>query len=264
MNQSKQHRILSSSEKSYLVQKRTISSNHWLFGSMSGIIVCLIVQPLEIIKINLMLGSHKSRCVISEKVGFARKFLKITSQIYAQEGIRGFWRGIVPDIIRYSLGSAIYFQALMEIEKVQSDRKIVLTKIDNFTNSFIARIISTIALNPIAVIGTRQEVLGFNSYHNLLDGLRKLYQEEGLRGYFRGTLASCFKDGPFQGLFFLVYKDLKKSMCRFKFFQKNKHYQYCSFISGVLSGLVSILFSHPFELIRATLQVNRKINMDKH
>ena len=43
-------------------------------------------------------------------------FFRVTKSIYISEGVSGFWRGLTPDLIRYSFGSAIYFGVLVEIE----------------------------------------------------------------------------------------------------------------------------------------------------
>jgi hypothetical protein len=39
-------------------------------------------------------------------------------------------------------------------------------------NSALARINSTIVINPVAVVGSRLEIPGFNEYKNLGDGFK--------------------------------------------------------------------------------------------
>lgn len=40
---------------------------------------------------------------------------------------------------------------------------------------------------------------------SLLNGLKKLYVTEGIKGMFRGCLANCYKEGMFAGLFYGMY-----------------------------------------------------------
>ncbi len=42
----------------------------------------------------------------------------------------------------------------------------------NFINSFIARCISTVIINPVSVVGSRFEVPGFKDYKNMTDGFK--------------------------------------------------------------------------------------------
>lgn len=65
---------------------------------------------------------------------------------------------------------------------------------------------STVALNPFSVVGSRIEVPGFNEYSGLRDGFKQIYYKEGIPAFFKGTWACCLKDGPFAGLYLLIYK----------------------------------------------------------
>ena len=50
----------------------------------------------------------------------------------------------------------------------------------DFLSAFFSRIISSIMTNPMQVVRTRVEVIGFNEYSGPIDGLRKVYKLEGL------------------------------------------------------------------------------------
>jgi hypothetical protein len=73
-------------------------------------------------------------------------------------------------------------------------------KLNHFMNSGIARIMSGVLTNPITVIRTRFEVLGFNKYVSIADGFRKIWRNEGIKGFGAGALSTAIKDAPFAGL----------------------------------------------------------------
>ena len=63
-----------------------------------------------------------------------------------------------------------------------------------------------------------------------------------MRGFFKGCLASCIKEGSFAGLYYALYTEGKKL-------------GFTSTVSGMTAGLISTVMTHPFEIIRAHLQV---------
>lgn len=61
-------------------------------------------------------------------------------------------------------------------------------------------------------------------------------------GFFSGGLASCLKEGFFAGFYYMIYQEMKDHGI-------NK------VSAGMMSGVLSTAVTHPFELIRARLQI---------
>ena len=80
----------------------------------------------------------------------------------------------------------------------------------NFWASAFARTIQTTLCNPLIVIKTRLEVLGFSEYNSLFDAIKKVYIKEGPSGFFTGLKISLIRDVPFSGIFFPIYEYCKK------------------------------------------------------
>lgn len=113
--------------------------------------------------------------------------------------------------------------------------------VKNFTCSSIARMISSLISNPINVIETRFEMTNFKGYNSILDGVRKIWRSEGPTAFLKGSLTSCYKEGMFAGIYYVLYSGLKD-------------HGFSKLSAGLLSGLLSTSFSHPFEIVRAKLQ----------
>ena len=108
--------------------------------------------------------------------------------------------------------------------------------------SGLARVFSGLVTNPIGVVRTRQEMLGFNGYSGLANGLLTVYRQEGIRkGLFQGGLTSSYINAPFAGLFFLFYIRLKDQLLL------------DSVSSGLIAGALATLLTNPLDLIRARL-----------
>ena len=79
----------------------------------------------------------------------------------------------------------------------------------NFLASTYGRFIQSVITNPFYVVKTRFEVIGFNEYSSILDGVRKIMAHEGPRGFFTGLQVSILRDLPFSGLYYPLYEESK-------------------------------------------------------
>lgn len=66
-----------------------------------------------------------------------------------------------------------------------------------------------------------------------MSSLGKISKEEGFRGYWKGGLASCCKEGGFAGLYYAMYT-------------KGKDFGLAPMTSGLLSGVIATAITHPF------------------
>ena len=72
-----------------------------------------------------------------------------------------------------------------------------------------ARTIQTVTINPLVVVKTRFEVVGFSEYNNILDGFRQILMKEGASGLTAGLKISLIRDVPFSGVFYPIYNFFK-------------------------------------------------------
>lgn len=104
------------------------------------------------------------------------------------------------------------------------------------------------------IIETRFELVDFHGYKTLRGAIADIYKREGFQGYFSGCLISCWKEGFFAGLYYMMYQKLKSLNVK-------------KFEAGIISGILSTAITHPFELIRAriqTLGLKEKVSFSNH
>lgn len=75
--------------------------------------------------------------------------------------------------------------------------------------SAISRTNQSIISNPLIIVKTRFEVVGFNEYTGTWDAFRKILKHEGFRGLFTGLKISLIRDVPFSGIFYPIYNFFK-------------------------------------------------------
>ena len=127
----------------------------------------------------------------------------------------------------------------------------------------MARTVQSIISNPIIIIKTRLEVVGFNEYNSIMDACRKIYLHEGLLGFWTGIKVSLIRDVPFSGVFYPIYNLFKKELV-ILYNIKNKgktessaeRLRKLAIISSIASfsaNIASCTITHPLDLIRTRI-----------
>lgn len=256
-----------------------ISLSDLLNGGLSGLFTISLMQPFQVIKTSMMIIYNKEKQV---------KMREMISKIRNEEGFKGFYRGFIPSLIKTVFGSAIYF-AVLEFNKKAlisifhnenknsnitknefSDLTDELTIIKNnkskknFTNflsSGMARLVQAIAINPILVIKTRYEVIGFNSYGGILDAFRHIHKEEGMRGFYSGLKTNIIKDVPASAVFYSLYEFFKIELNNFGI----NNIQIQALISSISASTILIVLTNPLDVIRTRQQFQHfSDNADHH
>lgn len=216
-------------------------------GAVAGVISGILLQPLEVLKINLILMPKQFD--YTQKQNFLRAFVEASKIIYREEGLRGFYRGNVPSVLSSGISAGLYFSILGRLEGMTRKRKIN-KQISDFFCSAIARSMASCLVNPLNVWKTRAEILGYNEYRSIRSSITKIYTNEGFYGFFKGTLLMMLRDFPFGGIFYLTYKATNHVLHQFS----QSHMVYL--LSGIFSGVVATTCTHPVEIILAKTQAD--------
>lgn len=137
-------------------------------------------------------------------------FREATMLIYEREGVKGYYRGFLPSLIKNTMNAGTYFSTLHYLQVAFTKANLMSENWVNFWASATARAIQSTLSNPLIVIKTRLEVLGFSEYNNLYDAVKKIHQKEGYGGFFTGLKVSLIRDVPFAGVFYPIYEFCKK------------------------------------------------------
>ena len=230
-------------------QTKPRSTSDVLAGGVSGLVCGLIIQPLEVLKVNMIIlpqNYHNYR-----QRSFIQNFTGVGNLIYKEEGIKGFWRGTTPAVLRSASSSAIYFYTLRKLDSIDKKRYNLETSFD-FINSAVARSLTAIVNNPLTIIRTRSELLGSKDYNNFIGSCRLIYKEEGLKSFYKGGLLLLLEEFPFGGIFNATYEFLNRQLG----YHEN-HSKLGYLFSGTVAGIVASSFTHPFELCRTKMQSQR-------
>ena len=206
-------------------------------GAMAGFCSCLALQPLDLIKTRLQEQSHR--------VDFNR-FLLFSQQIYYKDGLRGFWRGLTPTLIRNVPGTALYFMTLHRIRDVCSN---------NVIAGALARVSVGFMMMPVTVLKVRQESRLYAG--PIYRTLRHVWRTEGVVGFFRGFGATALRDAPHAGIYVATYERTKSVIGMIMGDTGKTKALWINATSGLVAGCVATTLTHPFDLIKTRVQLDR-------
>lgn len=196
-------------------------------GLVSNGLATVMIQPIDVIKTRYQVSNDKP-------------ILHVVKQIYRQNGMRGFLRGLGPNIATYPIFWAFFFQSKNSNMYPKTGNMYV----DKFSSSFLAAAIGSTVANPLFVMKTRIHTNETNIKYKTL--AKTIYKEAGWKGFYKGlgaTLANNIK----MGIQFPMYEVLK---------EKTDNVLLSSMVAkSVCSGVF-----YPFERLR-TLQRNAESKM---
>jgi len=236
-----------------------INFDHLISGLTGGVVSTLCLHPFDLVKVRFQVtdGSViKHRQVYS---GVCNAF----SSIYRKNGFCGLYQGVTPNIAGAASSWGLYFFAFDFFKSSLKDWKNqqVLGPGDHLTAGALAGVSTLVLTNPIWVVKTRMclqpldVVLPDNQrYNGVIDGLRKLYKSEGIRGYYRGFLPGVL--GVSHGaLQFMAYEDLKQRYSSYTGVPLGSKLNPFVYIGMSASSKVfAVVTTYPYQVVRSRLQ----------
>lgn len=207
-------------------------------GAIAGCFSVFVFQPFQVIRTSMM---------VTYDHGKTASMLYISKKIYNEEGLKGFYRGFNTAMIKSTVGTAIYF-GILEFSK-RFLNYYTNSHSANFLSSGIARLIQSILINPVSVIKTRFEVVGFNSYNSIFEAVNKIRKEEGYKGFFKGLKPGLVKDVPASAIFYSLYEFFKTRLDHFGI----QNIQYQAALSSLATTIILIVVTNPLDVLRVRL-----------
>ena len=236
-------------------------------GAMSTMAVRTLLAPFERMKLEYMLNRSTTPLIPAVKL------------IFAKEGARGFWKGNFVNLLRTTPYKAINFAAFDAYKGVAvmacgGDPKDV-DKILLAVAGAAAGVTSVSSCFPMDVVRTRLLVAGgMRKYGGLRNCVARMFQKEGIGGFYRGFLPAIIAMTPNGAVYYTVYDRLKSR--RLEALKKRETRdaatrpgsrisephrgpvrveQRYMMLFGALAGAAAEFSTYPFEVIRRRMQL---------
>jgi len=165
----------------------------------AGVCVLIGTQPIWNVKANIQLQSQDSK----------QNFLEQIRAMYGKRGLRGFYRGFLPNQfgnIQASLQMSIYKNWQKKLKEAR--RKEELSDAETLLLSVGSRTISQSVCYPYQVIKTHMQDIKHPDF-NVRDCIRTIHRTHGYSGFYRGLVSGVLKVLPGQGIVFVTYERLR-------------------------------------------------------
>lgn len=217
-------------------------------GLTAGLVTTLTTHPLDLIKVRLQLAdsarSHPLKAVLSH--------ISHTAALTNHSLIKELYKGVTPNIIGNVSGWSLYFTLYEQLKDLHPQSSSSNT-FKYFSSSTISGLITSLITNPVWVLKTRMISVN-NSYSSTADAIVKIWKNEGIHTFWRGSVPSLFL--VFQNSLQFTFYDHLKSLLFLESY-RSKHtvndIQFY-FIASSVSKFCSMLVMYPFQVLRSNLQ----------
>ncbi|KAF9076124.1 carnitine/acyl carnitine carrier [Rhodocollybia butyracea] len=180
-------------------------------GGFGGVCAVLVGHPFDLTKTRLQTASS----------GTYTGAIDVVKKTLARDGVSGLYRGIVPPLLGVTPIFAVSFWAY------DASKKLILAATPNRSSEklsipelaaagFLSAVPATAVTAPVERAKVLLQVQGQGGseqkYKGVIDVMRHLYKEGGLRSIFRGSGATLARDGPGSAAYFAAYEVTKKSL----------------------------------------------------
>ncbi|XP_071697905.1 thylakoid ADP,ATP carrier protein, chloroplastic-like [Rutidosis leptorrhynchoides] len=213
-------------------------------GAIAGAAAKTVTAPLD--RIKLIMQTHGLR-VGQESAKKTIGFIEAVITVGKQEGVKGYWKGNLAQVIRILPYSAVQLFAYESYKKLFS-KDGELSVIGRLAAGACAGMTSTFVTYPLDVLRLRMAVdPGYQTMTNVVVNMLK---EEGLGSLYRGLVPSLISIAPYVAVNFCVFDLVKKSLPE-RFRNKTE----ASLVTAFMAAAVGTLTCYPLDTIRRQMQM---------
>lgn len=180
------------------------AQQHLVSASEAGLCTLLITNPIWVVKTRLVMQFDQNK----------RKYTSMTNclvRIFREEGIRGYYKGIIPGIFGVSHG-AVQFMVYEDLKNRYSlyRQTTITTKLgtlEYLTFAAVSKLMAAGLTYPYQVVRCRQQNQ-HAQYKGTWDCVYRTYKFEGWRGFYKGLGTNLLRVTPATMITFWTYENV--------------------------------------------------------
>ncbi|XP_062379136.1 mitochondrial brown fat uncoupling protein 1 [Sardina pilchardus] len=179
-----------------------------LAGCTTGAMAVSCAQPTDVVKVRFQAQQNLQ--------GVARRYngtMQAYRQIFQLEGLRGLWKGTLPNITRNALVNCTELVSYDLIKEAILTRQLLSDNLPcHFVSAFGAGFITTVIASPVDVVKTRYMNSPPGQYKSAINCAWTMMTKEGPTAFYKGFVPSFLRLGSWNVVMFVSFEQLKRLM----------------------------------------------------
>lgn len=214
-------------------------------GALAGAAAKTVTAPLD--RIKLLMQTHGLRLgQESAKKGIG--LIEAITLIGKEEGLKGYWKGNLPQVIRIIPYSAVQLFAYETYKKLLRGADGELSVVGRLAAGACAGMTSTLVTYPLDVLRLRLAVEP--GYKTMSEVALGMLRDEGVASFYNGLGPSLIGIAPYIAVNFCIFDLVKKSLP-----DKYKNRTESSLATAVVSATLATLMCYPLDTVRRQMQM---------
>ncbi|XP_010519529.1 PREDICTED: probable mitochondrial adenine nucleotide transporter BTL3 [Tarenaya hassleriana] len=238
------------------------TTKHLWAGAVAAMVSRTCIAPLERMKLEYIVRGEQQNLV------------GLIKRIASTEGIQGFWKGNLVNILRTAPFKAINFYAYdtYRSQLLKLSRNEETTNFERFVAGAAAGVTASLLCLPLDTIRTVMVAPGGEALGGLVGAFRHMIQTEGFFSLYKGLVPSLVSMAPSGAVFYGVYDILKTAYLHSPEGKKRIEHMkqegeelnpfeqlelgpMRTLLYGAIAGACSEAATYPFEVVRRHLQM---------
>ncbi|XP_035038658.1 mitochondrial brown fat uncoupling protein 1 [Hippoglossus stenolepis] len=179
-----------------------------LAGCTTGAMAVSFAQPTDVVKVRFQAQVNLD--------GVARRYngtMQAYKHIFQNEGMRGLWKGTLPNITRNALVNCTELVTYDLIKEAILKHKLLSDNLPcHFVSAFGAGFVTTVIASPVDVVKTRYMNSPQGQYRSAINCSWTMMTKEGPTAFYKGFVPSFLRLGSWNVVMFVTFEQIKRAM----------------------------------------------------
>ncbi|XP_010795383.1 mitochondrial uncoupling protein 2-like [Notothenia coriiceps] len=183
-------------------------------GCTTGAMAVTFAQPTDVVKIRFQ---AQSRLLESGSVKRYSSTFDAYRTIARDEGVRGLWKGALPNITRNAIVNCSELVTYDIIKEIILKNKLMTDNMPcHFVAGFAAGFCTTIVASPVDVVKTRFMNSTPGKYSGAMNCALTMLMKEGPTAFYKGFVPSFLRLGSWNIVMFVSFEQIKRGVMKFQ------------------------------------------------
>ncbi|XP_010773706.1 mitochondrial brown fat uncoupling protein 1 [Notothenia coriiceps] len=179
-----------------------------LAGCTTGAMAVSFAQPTDVVKVRFQAQVNLD--------GVARRYtgtMQAYKHIFQNEGMRGLWKGTLPNITRNALVNCTELVTYDLIKEAILKHNLLSDNLPcHFVSAFGAGFVTTVIASPVDVVKTRYMNSPPGLYKSAINCSWIMMTKEGPSAFYKGFVPSFLRLGSWNVVMFVTFEQIKRAM----------------------------------------------------